>query len=249
MLKVSGITGVILAGGLGTRLRPVVPDYPKVRASVYGRPFLTFLLDQLRAIGIHRIILCTGYKAYIVKNQIGERYKNVNILYSEESEPLGTGGAIRLAQEKISSEIFVVMNGDSYVNADLGRFFNWYNSADHTAAIYLTKVGNIKRYGYIITSRNGEIQQFIEKGSRSGPGWINAGVYLLKKESFKSMPVAEPFSLENDCFPRLIGSGLYGYKKKTEFIDIGTPETFYRAETFFKQLKTNKMSMPIYQHC
>lgn len=121
MLKSKGISGVILAGGLGTRLRPVIPDHPKVLAPINGRPFITILLDQLRAVGINRIILCTGYKAGIVKDRIGEKYKNVNILYSEECQPLGTGGAIRLAQEKISSELFVVMNGDSYVNADIEK--------------------------------------------------------------------------------------------------------------------------------
>jgi len=229
----NGITGVILAGGLGTRLRPVVTDYPKVMAPVYGRPFLTFLLDQLRTVGINRIILCTGYKAGIVKDRIGEKYKNVNILYSEESQPLGTGGAIKLAQEKISSEIFVVMNGDSYVNAELSRFFSWYESAGHAAAIYLTKVDNIKRYGHIITSKSGEIQKFIEKGSSSGSGWINAGVYLLNKALFKSVPEAEPFSLESDFFPNLIGKGLHGYQHQVEFIDIGTPESFFQAEKFF----------------
>ncbi|MGD9362744.1 MAG: sugar phosphate nucleotidyltransferase, partial [Desulfobacterales bacterium] len=207
-----------------------------VMASVYGRPFLTFLLDQLRAIGIHRVILCTGYKADIVKDQIGEKYKNVNILYSEESQPLGTGGAIKLAQGKISSETFVVMNGDSYVNANLSRFFSWYESAGHSAAIYLTRIDNIKRYGHIITSKNGKIQKFIEKGSSSGSGWINAGVYLLNKRLFKSMPESMSFSLENDFFPSLISSGLHGYKDDTEFIDIGTPESFFQAEKFFLTL-------------
>jgi NDP-sugar pyrophosphorylase family protein len=237
LLNVNSITGVILAGGLGTRLQPVISEYPKVMVPVLGRPYLTFLLDQLGAVGIHRIVLCTGFKADIVKKLIGDKYQNANILYSEESEPLGTGGAIRLAQKKISSDMFVVMNGDSYVNADLIRFFNWYNSAGHTAAIFLTKVGNIERYGHIITSSNGEIQQFIEKGSRSGPGWINAGVYLLNKKLFKSMPETVSFSLENDFFPSLIGNGLQGYKDDTEFIDIGTPKSFFQAEKFFLTLR------------
>ena len=172
-----------------------------------------------------------------MKDRIGEKYKNVNILYSEESQPLGTGGAIKLAQEKISSEIFVVMNGDSYVNAELSRFFSWYESAGHAAAIYLTKVDNIKRYGHIISSKSGEIQKFIEKGSSSGSGWINAGVYLLNKRLFKSMPETVSFSLENDFFPNLIGNGLQSYKDDTEFIDIGTPKSFFQAKKFFLTLR------------
>lgn len=233
MMKFNGISGVILAGGLGIRLRPVIPDHPKVLAPIHGRPFITILLDQLRAVGINRIILCTGYKAGIVKDRIGEKYKNVNILYSEESQPLGTGGAIKLAQGKISSEIFVVMNGDSYVNAKLSRFFDWFESAEHAAAIYLTKVNNIKRYGHIVTSKDGEVEKFIEKGSSCGPGWINAGIYMLNKKLFKSIPEAKSFSLENHFFPSLIGKGLYGYQYKTEFIDIGTPESFFKADKFF----------------
>ena len=239
---------MILAGGFGTRLRPVVSEYPKVVVPVLGRPFLTFLLDQLEAVGIHRIVLCTGFKADIVKKLIGDKYKNASILYSEEIEPLGTGGAIRLAQDKISSDMFVVMNGDSYVNADLNRFFCWYKSAGHAAAIYLTIVGNIKRYGHIVTSKNGEVQKFIEKGSSSGSGWINAGIYMLNKQLFKPMPDAKPFSLEKDFFPSLIGKGLHGYKEEAEFIDIGTPESFFQAEKFFKQHVINKTPMLVNLH-
>jgi NDP-sugar pyrophosphorylase family protein len=125
------------------------------------------------------------------------------------------------------------MNGDSYVNAKLSRFFKWFESAGHAAAIYLTRVDNIKRYGHIVTSKNGEIQKFIEKGSSSGSGWINAGIYVLNKKLFKSIPETKPFSLENDFFPSLIGKGLYAYQHKTEFIDIGTPESFFQAEKFF----------------
>ncbi len=236
MQRFNGVSGVILAGGLGTRLRSVIPDHPKVLAPIHGRPFITILLDQLRAVGINRIILCTGYKARIVRDRIGEKYKNVNILYSEESQPLGTGGAIKLAQEKISSEIFVVMNGDSYVNAKLSRFFNWFESSRHTAAIFLTKVDNIKRYGHVVTSKNGKIKKFIEKESSSGPGWINAGVYLLNKKLFKLMPETESFSLEKDFFPSLIGRDLFGYLHETEFIDIGIPKSFFQAEKFFSSL-------------
>ena len=238
--KYNKISAVILAGGLGTRLRPVMPDHPKVLAPVNGRPFITFLLDQLMAAGLDKIILCTGYKAGDVRDQIGAKYSNADIIYSEESQPLGTGGAIKLAQRKIISETFVVMNGDSYVNAKLSRFFNWFETAGYAAAIYLTKVANIKRYGHVLTSKNGEIQKFTEKGSRCGSGWINAGIYVLNKALFKSMPAAKPFSLENDFFPGLIGKGLYGYQHKTEFIDIGTPESFFKAEQFFSNTSNAK---------
>jgi len=130
MQVISDITAVILAGGLGTRLQPVVPDKPKVLVEVLGRPFLVYLLDQLVSLGLHKVVLCTGYKGDKVQECFGGAYRSLRLLYSREDEPLGTGGALRLALPCFSSDTILVMNGDSYIDADLGTYLDWFFQKD-----------------------------------------------------------------------------------------------------------------------
>ncbi|MEK9148068.1 MAG: sugar phosphate nucleotidyltransferase, partial [Patescibacteria group bacterium] len=115
----SGITAAILAGGLGTRLRSVLADKPKVLAEIYGRPFLSYLLDQLNDAGVRRVVLLIGYRGDEIRNVFGDYYKNLKIRYSEESSPLGTGGAVRLALPILDSDPAFIMNGDSFCDADI----------------------------------------------------------------------------------------------------------------------------------
>lgn len=231
----SDITGVVLAGGLGTRLRPTVSYKPKVMANVNGRPFLTYLLDQLEDAGLHKVVLCTGYMADAVSKEIGDTYKSLKIIYSKEDDPLGTAGAIKLAVPHLDSEYILVMNGDSYIDTDLNNFLNWHVENNCSASILLTKVNDISRYGKVVVAEDGQIVNFEEKGGESGPGWINAGVYLLDKETLKYLPQETPSSMEKQFFPALAGKGLYGFQSKGEFFDIGTPESYAKAELFFSQ--------------
>lgn len=227
------ITAVVLAGGLGTRLRPVVADRPKVLAEVNGRPFLDYLLDQLTAAGIRRIVLCTGYMAETVRSLLGTRYGDAELEYSVESELLGTGGALRLALPLLASDPVLVLNGDSYCDVDLRAFAATHDRRGAVASLALAEVTDIRRYGAVDVAADGTITAFEEKGSRSGLGLINAGVYLLELSTIASIAAHEMVSLERDIFPGLIGNGLYGDTRTGRFIDIGVPDDYHAAATFF----------------
>jgi D-glycero-alpha-D-manno-heptose 1-phosphate guanylyltransferase len=232
----SDITAVILAGGRGIRLRPVVADRPKVLAEILGRPFLRYLLDELAIAGLRRVVLCTGYMSENIYQTLGDTYASLNLFYSREGKPLGTGGALRLALPELTSDIVLVMNGDSYIEADLGDFLRWFAEKGALAALILTRVADTKRYGRVVSSLDGQILLFEEKVENGGPGWINAGLYLLRTELISNIPSGRAYSLERDFFPGLIGKGLYGYQCKGEFIDIGTPDSYRKAKAFFLKI-------------
>ena len=233
MQTIADITAVILAGGLGTRLRPVFSDRPKVLAEILGRPFLTYLLDQLSCAGAREVILCTGYMADRVQEVCGDTYKSLHLLYSQEDEPLDTGGALRLALPFLKSDPVLVMNGDSYIHADLNSYVEWFFQIDRRASLLLTRVSDTGRYGRVKVKKDESILAFEEKGMTRGAGWINAGVYLVKKLLLTSIPPGKAFSLEREFFPSLVGKWLFGYQCKGRFIDIGTPESYATAEKFF----------------
>ena len=236
MPGLSDVTPVILAGGLGTRLRSVVSDRPKVLAEVFGRPFLKYLFDQLENAGVHEVVLCTGHMADSVREEIGETYGSLHIKHSMEDVPLGTGGALRLALPLIQSDTVMVMNGDSYINADLKAFLRWFLRKNIVAALLLVKSLDMKRYGKVVIASDNRVEAFEEKSGIEGEGLINAGIYLLKKKFVETIPPGTAFSLELELFPNLIGKKLYGYRCEGEFIDIGTPKSFRKAEKFFSGL-------------
>lgn len=235
MKDIDNITALILAGGLGTRLSSVVSDQPKVLAPVNGRPFLSYLLEQLIVAGFRDAILCTGYKAEMIKKSFGNRYKDLTIRYSREPESLGTGGALRYAIPMIEEETVLAMNGDSYIDEDLSVYLEWYFKNEIEAALLLTKVADVSRYGKVDVDIKNRVISFEEKKESACSGFINSGVYILKKHMLESIPFARPFSLERELFPGLIGKGLFGYLCESELLDIGTPESYARAERFFQK--------------
>jgi D-glycero-alpha-D-manno-heptose 1-phosphate guanylyltransferase len=233
MPNLAALTAVILAGGRGTRLQTVLPDRPKVLAPVHGRPFLTYMLDLWEQAGGRQVVLCTGFGASQVREALGERYNSLSLTYSEETQPLGTGGALRLAMECGVSDPLLVLNGDSFIRADLKDFYRWFAAVDGGMGMILTNVADPGRFGKVQFREDGLICQFIEKGSTSEPGWINTGVYLLTHQVLSTIPPGRYYSLEEELFPQLVGRNLYGYPCREEFIDIGTPESWERAEHFF----------------
>jgi len=230
----SETTAVVLAGGLGTRLRSVVGDRPKALASICEKPFLSYLLDQLYQTGIRYTVLCTGYLGDMVQAFYGANYEAMTLAHSKEHLPLGTGGAIRFAQNLVKSDHVLVMNGDSYCSADLNKFWQWHVEKKSNATLLLTHVPNVGRYGQIKTAKNGALEDFLEKGVEHGPGWINAGVYFLSRDFIESIPSGRSVSLEKEIFPKWIGRNIYGYQSEGSFIDVGVPEDYEKAEEFFK---------------
>lgn len=226
------ITPVILAGGLGTRLRSVVGNCPKVMAPVNGRPFLTILFDQLLEAGFKEVILCTSYRADFLKETLGFSYNKLKIRYSYEQKPLGTGGALRNALHTVNTESILLMNGDSYINIDISFFINWYLENGHKAALVLTKVLDATRYGTVKINFKGQVISFEEKNQNAKQGFINAGVYIFDKSLLLSIPCGQAFSLERE-FLQTLTKRLYGFQCQGAFIDIGTPDSYSKAQSFF----------------
>jgi len=232
---------LVLCGGQGTRLRSVISDKPKVLAIVNGRPFLSYLLDQLINAGFKKVILCTGYKGKQVKATFGNTYNDLAIQYSQEPEPLGTGGALRFALPMIHTKSVLVFNGDSYAKSKLQEFLVWYFEKKPPAALLLARLPDTRQYGQVEFDANGCVVSFEEKGARLGSGWINAGVYLFNRSLIESIPAGKPISLEIDVFPSIIAKGLYGFRCEDAFIDIGTPESYAKADDFFKKLDIHSL--------
>jgi D,D-heptose 1,7-bisphosphate phosphatase len=226
------ITAAILAGGLGSRLRSVLMDRPKALAPVAGKPFLTLLFKQLGAAGIRKVVLCTGYLAEQIKSTFGEQYGSLRIHYSQETQPLGTAGSLRLALPLLDSDPVLVLNGDSYSSVDLTLFLEWHTQKKAVGSVLLAHSPDVLRFGCVTCLPGGQILQFSEKGT-TGAGWINAGVYVLSRRLLLAIPAGRQVSLEYEVFPSWVGQGLFGYSEGKDFLDIGTPENYAKASAFF----------------
>lgn len=227
------VTAVILAGGLGTRLQPVVGDRPKGLATVAGRPFLAHLLGQLASQGIRRVVVSTGHGADQIRESLGTAWGGTSIGYSHESQPLGTGGGLRLAAEGIAAPTLLVLNGDSFCRTDFAAVLDDFRRHGRKPTLLLVRVPDVSRYGRVECDAAGTIARFEEKAAASGPGWINAGVYVLDRMLVAGIPSGRAVSLEREVFPAWLAAGLRGYRCDADFLDIGTPESYARAAEFF----------------
>lgn len=229
---VSEIPVLILAGGLGTRLRAAFNNGPKCMAPVGGRPFLEYLLSHIRRFGFSRVVLCVGYGQGQILESIGSgRLKGFEIRYSAETEPLGTGGALKRAESLIDKRDFLVFNGDSFLAIDLQQLVEEHLWSGAWATVALTKVHNSARFGSVVLAANGLIREFREKDPAvCGPNMINGGVYVLNRQVLDLIPESGAVSLEREIFPRLLTRGIQGFICDGYFIDIGIPEDFERAQ-------------------
>jgi NDP-sugar pyrophosphorylase family protein len=224
------VRAFVLCGGQGTRLRPVLADRPKSMALISGTPFLKLLLDQLRGQGLDDVILGTGYMADKIEGYFDHGNKfGMRIRYSREDNPLGTGGALKLAEPLISDPV-LVLNGDSYVEWRLAPMLELFTAKDADLVIVVQAVADVARYGSVALDQQGRITHFIEKGAATGPGLINAGAYLLRKQIVADLPADTAISLEKEVFPRFLDRGVYGLISAGLFIDIGIPEDLERAQ-------------------
>jgi D-glycero-alpha-D-manno-heptose 1-phosphate guanylyltransferase len=233
------IPAIVLAGGLGTRLRSVISDMPKPMAPVNGKPFLHYIFQYLHKQGISDVVLSVGYKWELIKDFFGEEYAGINIRYALEEEPLGTGGGIAQAMALINSDAFV-LNGDTFFDVDLQELYSFYKKRNSDIALALRRMHHFDRYGTVEVGNQDRVLQFHEKQYRN-EGLINGGVYVLNKDLFKKAeeieetPLPQKFSFEKDMLEKHLNHLHYhGKEFKGYFIDIGIPEDYNKAQEDFK---------------
>lgn len=222
---------IILAGGLGTRLRSVVPDAPKVMAGVAGQPFLAYLLQFLEGNGLRRIVLATGYRSEAIREFFGSRFGGLELVYSVEDEPLGTGGALLRAIPYVQGAFTWVLNGDTFLRLDYKHLVSQLETyPEPELVVALRRIEDASRYGAAIVA-DGRIQGFRTRGT-PGPGLINAGSYLLGRRIFERHPVPCKFSWETDFLEKRAAEiQAIAFECDAPFIDIGIPEALEQAQS------------------
>jgi NDP-sugar pyrophosphorylase family protein len=235
MMDGKEVAVAVLAGGLGSRLRPAVADRPKALAPVGGRPYLTYLLDLLARAGVGEVVLLTGYRAEQVRGALGDTYAGMRLVHAPEPAPLGTGGAVRRALPLLAAPTVLLLNGDSYCDIDLEAFLASHRWRAADLSLALARVADTSRFGAVQLAADGRVTRFEEKNAAGGAGWINAGVYLVARALLEEIPTEGPVSLERQMFPVwLARHACYGFRCEGRFLDIGTPESYARAEAFFR---------------
>ena len=229
--KMAKITeAIFLAGGLGTRLRPVVTDVPKPMADINGKPFLHYLIRLYAGQGVTHIVLSVGHLYQSIKNYFGSSYEGVRISYSIEDHPLGTGGAIVKAMSNTETDDVFVVNADTLFDVNLNEISDFHRDKKSIMTLVVREVDNINRYGSVMLDDNSKITGFTEKGQGSGNGFINGGVYIFNKSFFSGFKFPENFSIEKDFFEKYYRYYTFFAKVCHDyFIDIGIPEDYSRA--------------------
>lgn len=221
---------IILAGGLGIRLAARVSGVPKAMAPVGGRPFLEILLKQLERCGCTRVVLSVGYLHSVIEDHFGAAFGGMELEYAVEESPLGTGGAIRRSLTMAREEAALVVNGDTFLDADYAEMLRFHRAQGVAMTMAVTRQDDIARYGGVVIS-GGRVVGFEEKG-RGGPGWINAGAYVLNRNLEWPPELPERFSFEKALLgPRVAEMKPAAYEVSGYFLDIGVPEDFDRAQT------------------
>lgn len=225
-----------LVGGAGTRLTTVT-GIPKAMAEVGGRPFLELLVCRMRAQGFREFVMCIRHYGQCIRAHFGDGSRwNVSVQYSEEPQPLGTGGAIKFAAQKLGSDdAFAAINGDSFAEADFPALIQAHEQKRALATLALQEVPDAARFGTVEIAHEGEILRFVEKRGMAVPGLINAGIYVFSRKILEHIGEGK-VSLERETFPKLVGQGLYGYRQAGFFIDIGIPEDYERAQRLSDRL-------------
>ncbi|MEI8012744.1 MAG: nucleotidyltransferase family protein [Candidatus Omnitrophota bacterium] len=226
---------LILCGGLGTRLRSVTGEVPKVMAQVQGEPFLDFLLKYLLRQGARRVILCAGYRAEAIAAHYKAKFDQIEILFSVEKDPLGTGGALKNAQSFVKSSHVFALNGDCFTPVNYARLLAFHQQKNSRATLVGVRVEGNKDFGTLVVNDRDEITAFREKFVTAEVQYISAGIYCFNTDIFDLMPDGK-FSIEYDLFPKLIGDRFYARKINAPFIDIGTPERFEWAQAHLNEM-------------
>lgn len=221
---------IILAGGLGTRLRSVVSELPKCMAPVAGKPFLHFVIEQLKRQGINPFIFSLGYKHELIEEWLNAQYSMLNIQCSIEDEPLGTGGAVKLACSQATGKNILILNGDTFFNIDLELLSVFHETMNADCTLSLKPMQDFDRYGVVEINHDHNITSFREK-SHYAEGFINGGIYALNREKFLQEDLPQKFSFEKDYLEQYFTRRkMVGLVQDEYFIDIGIPEDYERAQ-------------------
>lgn len=223
---------VILAGGEGTRLRPLTSRVAKPVVTLVDRPFIAYMLGWLRRHGVDEVILCCGFGAAGVRSVLGDGSAyGVALRYVEESEPLGTAGPLKLAAEHLD-ERFIVCNGDILTDFDLSAQLEAHERSGARATLALVSVDDPSAYGLVRTASDGSVEAFVEKPEgpvAPGEAWINAGSYVIEHEVLDMIEPGRAVSIEREIWPQLVGNGLYAHRASGYWMDIGTPARYLQG--------------------
>ncbi|MEO6894894.1 MAG: nucleotidyltransferase family protein [Ginsengibacter sp.] len=225
---------IILAGGLGTRLRSVVFDVPKCMALIGGKPFLHYLIEFLKRNGIEHFIFSAGYLHEVIEKYLQQNYPELNVSISLETEPLGTGGAIQFAASKTSEKNVLVCNGDTFYKIDIDLLNQFHIEKNAACSLSLKPMNNFDRYGVVELNDNNSIKNFKEKQFYKS-GLINGGIYALNIPGFLKEDLPEKFSFEKDYLEKKVqfqvkNPRIFGLVQDHYFIDIGIPEDYEKAQ-------------------
>lgn len=220
---------IVLAGGLGTRLRSIVPELPKPMAPIGDRPFLALLLDYLARQGICRVILSVGYRREIIRSYFGGRFGSLPLAYAVEETPLGTGGAIRLALDKAEEEKIFIVNGDTFLALDYPSLYRNHTTTGADLTMAVRHVNDVTRYGQAVFEDSR--LSSLDGNPSVGPGWVNAGVYCVNRNLFSAHALPAHFSFERDFLARQLEAiHALAFPTDAYFIDIGVPDDYRRAQ-------------------
>ena len=235
LIKKNKLTeAIVLAGGMGMRLRGVIQDIPKPMSPINGIPFLVYVLRYLKKQSIQRVILAVGYKRELIQDYFGETYEGMDIVYVYEEVLLGTGGGIQQAIYQAKTENVAIVNGDTFFEADLLEMYAQHKKFNANLSIAVRKMYDFDRYGTVDFNTQNEVFAFVEK-QKAKEGYINGGIYILNKAYFLSKNLPKKFSFEKDFMERFVGTDnsrfmVKSFSELTYFIDIGIPEDYQRAQ-------------------
>jgi NDP-sugar pyrophosphorylase family protein len=223
---------VILCGGLGTRMQSVLSDTPKILAPVGDKTLLDIILNKLKNHGFRRVILSTGHlgekiEDYLSNSIWSNKNGSVEVLFSKEKEPLGTGGAVKYAEPHIKSDEFILMNGDTIFDVDFRELYGFHCDKDaHLTLVVFEREGG--DCASVVLDQSNRVKQFKEKQRVDGDVFVSAGLYIMNRGLLSYMKEG-PSSIEIDFFPSILYKNCYGFISKNDFLDIGTPERYKNA--------------------
>ncbi|MFN0171044.1 MAG: sugar phosphate nucleotidyltransferase [Bryobacteraceae bacterium] len=233
---------LILCGGAGSRLKSITGDRPKAMSSIAGRPFLELLLRQLGRHKFQRVILAVGYQQEAIRSYFGAQPCGLIVDYSPESIPLGTGGAIRNAAHLVRSDCVVILNGDSYTDADLSQLVEEHRRSKADVSLVVVPVDGRADCGSVRIDEDGRVAEFEEKQVHAGARYASAGMYVMSRQIVFDIPSGRQVSLEYEVFPQWLGQGraLRAFSVPGTCLDIGTPERYWSAQEVLRSVESGE---------